>query len=94
MRGLKRVEIIANHSVEEEIMDSLEKNRLAGYFTKIPNIHGRGDADPKRGDHIWPEENFILIIYCEDAQAGKIEEAISGVREIFPDEGIRCFVTG
>ena len=94
MRGLKRVEIIANHSVEEDIMESLEKNRLAEYYTKIPSIHGRGNADPKRGDHIWPEENFILIIYCEEEQAGMIEGAIDEIRELFPDEGIRCFVTG
>jgi len=94
MRGLKRVEIIANHSVEQDIMDALEKKKLAGYFTKIPSVHGRGDADPKRGDHIWPEENFILIIYCEDGDALTIETLMEEVRTHFPDEGIRCFVTG
>ncbi len=94
MRGLKRVEIIANHSVEQDIMDILEKKRLASHFTKIPSVHGRGDADPKRGDHIWPEENFILIIYCDDNQASVIEKAIEEVRDSFPDEGIRCFITG
>lgn len=94
MRGLKRVEIIANHSVEQDIMDILERKRLANHFTKIPSVHGRGDAGPKRGDHIWPEENFILIIYCEDNQASIIENAMEEIREGFPDEGIRCFVTG
>ena len=93
MRGLKRVEIIANHSVEQDIMDILEIKGLAGHFTKIPSVHGRGDADPKRGDHIWPEENFILIIYSEDNQARMIENAMDEIRENFPDEGIRCFVT-
>lgn len=93
MRGLKRVEIIANHSVEQDIMDILEVKKLAGHFTKIPSVHGRGDADPKRGDHIWPEENFILIIYSEDNQARMIENAMDEIRENFPDEGIRCFVT-
>ena len=94
MRGLIRVEIIANHSVEQDVMDALEKKGLAGYFTKIPSVHGRGDSDPKRGDHIWPEENFILIIYCEEKQAGIIETIIEDVREKFPDEGIRCFISG
>ncbi|MCK5249810.1 MAG: hypothetical protein KAJ98_07590 [Spirochaetaceae bacterium] len=94
MRGLKRVEVIANHSVEQDIMDVLEIKGLAVHFTKIPSVHGRGDADPKRGDHIWPEENFILIIYCNDAEATAIEGAIEEVRESFPDEGIRCFITG
>ncbi len=94
MRGLKSVEIRATHSVEQDMMDILEKKRLASHFTKIPSVHGRGDADPKRGDHIWPEENFILIIYCDDNQASVIEKAIEEVRDSFPDEGIRCFITG
>jgi nitrogen regulatory protein PII len=94
MRGLKRVEIIANHSVEQDIMDALEQKQLAGYFTKIPSVHGRGNADPKRGDHIWPEENFILIIYCENENASIIENLMEKLREDFPEEGIRCFVTG
>ena len=94
MRGLKRVEIIANHSVEEDIMDVLEMRGLASHFTKVPSVHGRGDADPKRGDHIWPEENFIMIIYGDDAKAAAIEAAVEEVRESFPDEGMRCFVTG
>ena len=94
MRGLKRVEVIANHSVEQDIMDVLETRGLATHFTKIPSVHGRGDADPKRGDHIWPEENFILIVYCEDKTASSIENAVEEIRESFPDEGIRCFVTG
>ena len=94
MRDLKRVEVIANHSVEEDIMDVLEIKGLTSHYTKIPSVHGRGDADPKRGDHIWPEENFILLIYCGDEQAAIIEAAIEEVRESFPDEGIRCFVTG
>ena len=94
MRGLKRVEIIANHSVEQDIMDALEEKKLADYFTKIPSVHGRGNSDPKRGDHIWPEENFILIIYCEEKQAGEIERQVENLRDIFPDEGICCFVSG
>jgi len=93
MRGLKRVEIIANHSVESDVMESLESKGFAGHLTKIPSVHGRGNSDPKRGDHIWPEENFLLIIYCNDQEAGVIEEAIDGLRDDFPDEGICCFVT-
>jgi len=93
MRGLKRVEIIANHSIERDVMQSLESTGFAGCFTKIPNVHGRGNSDPKRGDHIWPEENFLLIIYCNDQEAEVIEEAINGLRGDFPDEGVTCFVT-
>lgn len=94
MSDLKRIEIIANHSVEQDIMDLLESKGLATHFTKIPSVHGRGDTDPKRGDHIWPEENFILIIYGDETMATTVESVIAEVKESFPDEGIRCFVTG
>lgn len=94
MSKLTRVEIIANHSVEADIMEALARHGMADHFTKIPNVHGRGDSEPKRGDHIWPEENFLLIIYCNEDQSQVIEEAIEQVRENFPDEGIRCFITG
>ena len=72
MSTQKRVEIIANHSVEEDIMDVLEAKGLVTHFTKIPSVHGRGDSDSKRGDHIWPEENFILIVYCGENEAESI----------------------
>lgn len=94
MRGLKRVEIFANHSVESNVMASLESKGFANRFTKIPSVHGRGNSDPKQGDHIWPEENFLLVIYCEDQEAGVIEKTIDDIRDDFPDEGVCCFVTG
>ncbi len=94
MRGLKRIEIIANHSVEQDIMDVLQSRGAASHYTKIPSVHGRGDTEPKRGDHIWPEENFILIIYGDDDLAAAVESAVAEVKERFPTEGIRCFVTG
>ena len=78
---MKRVEIIANHSVEQDIMDILEIRGLATHFTKIPNVHGRGDSDPKRGDHIWPEENFIMILYVKKSRAAEIEAAVAEVKD-------------
>jgi len=94
MNEQKRVEIIANRSVEEDIMEALAEINMDKYFTKINNVHGRGNSNPKQGDHIWPEENFILIIYCSPENASEIKKITDSVRERFPDEGIRCFITG
>ena len=91
---MKRVEIIANHSVEEEITAALEAEDLLSRFTRIPSVHGRGNSGPKRGDHIWPEENFILIVYCSADKAARIEAQVQQVKTKLPGEGIRCFVTG
>jgi hypothetical protein len=86
-----RIEIIANQSVEEDMIESLYKVIEKPAYTKINGVHGRGNTYPKRGDNIWPEENIILIIYCEADEALKIKEAVYKVKKQFPDEGIKYF---
>ena len=89
---MRRVEIIANHSIEEDMFEQFNRRGIVQAFTKIPNVQGVGTSGPRRGDHIWPEENFILIIYCDDDEAAQIQEAIEEVKEFFPDEGIKVFI--
>ncbi|MDR1587428.1 MAG: hypothetical protein LBS57_08240 [Treponema sp.] len=86
-----RVEIIANHSVEENILDALAKAGVGKYYTKFPNILGVGSSGPRMGDAIWPEENFVLVFWCEEEEARAIARAAAGVKESFPDEGIKVF---
>lgn len=86
-----RMEIIADNAVEEDIMEALAAREAVTHFTKIPNVHGEGDSTPKHGNHIWPEENFIIIIYCEEEVAVEIREALGEVKKTFPDAGIKLF---
>jgi len=86
-----RVEIIANRSVEENILEALAKEGVAKFYTKIPNVLGVGDCGPRMGDAVWPEENFALIVWCEKEEAEGIERAIKNVKEKFPGEGIKLF---
>ena len=86
-----RVEIIANHSVEENIIDALASENAGKYYTKYPGVLGVGSADPHMGDAIWPEENFALVIWCEEEEVSAIERAIATVKEQFPGEGIKMF---
>ena len=86
-----RLEIIANHSVEENILEALVKADAGKYYTKYPGILGVGKAGPRMGDAVWPEENFVLVIWCEEAEARAIQRAIATVKEKFPDEGIKLF---
>ena len=88
---MKRLEIIANHSVEENIMDALKHEGVGKYYTKYPGILGAGASGYRMGDPIWPEQNFALIIWCDDEEAQGIERAISYVKERFPREGIKLF---
>ena len=86
-----RVEIISNHSVEENIFEALAREGAGKYYTKIPNIYGVGSAGSRMGDAIWPEENFALIIWCEEEEAQSIQRAVDSVKAKFPSEGIKLF---
>jgi hypothetical protein len=89
-----RLEIIANHSIEENILEALHEKEAGTYYTRIPGAFGVGSSGSRMGDAIWPEENFILIIWCEKEEAEAIERAIAPVKERFPDEGIKIFKLG
>ena len=86
-----RIEIVANHSVEENILEALKSEGAGKYYTKYPGIFGVGTTGPRMGDAIWPEENFALIIWCEDDEAKAIQRAVEKVKEQFPGEGIKIF---
>ncbi|MCL2180600.1 MAG: hypothetical protein FWB83_05685 [Treponema sp.] len=88
---MNRVEIIANRSVEENILEALAKEEAGKHYSKIPNLYGVGACGPRMGDAVWPEENFALIIWCEDEEAQAIKRAIASVKEKFPGEGIKLF---
>ncbi|MDR2159638.1 MAG: hypothetical protein LBP23_06190 [Treponema sp.] len=86
-----RIEIIANHSVEENILEALNKEGAGKYYTKFPSVFGVGGTGPRMGDAIWPEENFALVIWCEEAEARAVSRAVAAVKEQFPGEGIKIF---
>lgn len=86
-----RLEIIANNTVEEDIRGALNQVEENFPYTRMNNVHGRGNSDPKRGDAVWPEENFIFIIYTDDEKAMKFVEALRKIKERFTQEGIKIF---
>jgi hypothetical protein len=87
-----RVEIIANHSVEENILEALKDEGVGKFYTKYPGVFGVGSAGPRMGDAIWPEENFVLVIWCEEDEVQAIERVVAKIKAQFPDEGVKLFV--
>jgi len=86
-----RVEIIANRSVEEDLFEAFSRAKVAQHYTKFPLVHGVGRAGPRMGDAVWPEENFALVVWCEESEARTIATAVAQVKLKFPDEGIKVF---
>ncbi|MDR2740633.1 MAG: hypothetical protein LBB98_00530 [Treponema sp.] len=86
-----RIEIIANHSVEENILEAMQHEGVGKFYTKYPGVYGVGSAGPRMGDAIWPEENFSLVIWCDEEEARGIARAVAAVKGHFPGEGIKLF---
>jgi len=89
---MKRIELIANRSVETEIIEALEEAIEDFHYTLLPQIHGKGKTRYRLGTATWPELNFFLISYLDDEVAAKAEAAVRGVKGRFLGEGIKLFV--
>lgn len=91
LNRMKRIEIIANQSVQEEILGGIETAIPDILYTMIPVVHGKGSDDRKLGTSTWPETNFLLISYVSPSDEEKIMQEIENVRKRFPTEGIATF---
>lgn len=88
-----RIEIIANQSVQDDIIEKLETELPEMEYTIIPVVHGKGVSSHKLGNNIWPEENFLLFAYTNEETAAKAKSIIEETKARFPREGISLFGT-
>lgn len=88
---MKRIEIIANRSIQDDMFDAFKRKGIVKHYTLIPQVMGVGRQGPRMGDHIWPEENFCLIIHCEQTEAERIKQVIETLKSFFTSEGIKLF---
>lgn len=93
MNDIIRVEVIANRSVEDDFFELLETASVGAHYTLFPEVQGAGHAGPRRGDHIWPEENFVYVAYVTEEEARTIRSQVETLRSRFETEGIRMFAT-
>ncbi len=88
---MKRIEIIANRSVQDNLIDSLEEAIPDFYYTVMPLVHGRGRQQRRLGTATWPEENFLILAYVSDADADTARNVVAGIKTRFPKEGVKIF---
>lgn len=89
---LYRCEIIANNSVEDDIVEVLETACPGILYTILPSVHGRGKNDRKLSSTTWPETNFILFTYVTKDKLDGVRMAVRAVKERFRGEGIKLFI--
>ena len=85
---MKRLEVIANRSVHDELIEALEGSLPDIEYTLMPLVHGRGKRKRKLGTRTWPETNFLLISYLDEANVEKARAVVSGIERKFPNEGV------
>lgn len=89
-----RMEVIGNRSIQDDFFERLQQEEVGLHYTLFPEVHGSGFAGPRRGDHVWPEENFVYVAYTSEAEeARRVRAIVEDLKEIFEDEGIRFFAT-
>ncbi len=86
-----RAEIIANQSVQDDIIETLEDNIPNILYTVIPLVQGRGQNNRKLGSTTWPETNFLLFAYIENDKVPMVKAVVHAVKTKFAGEGIKLF---
>lgn len=88
---MKRLEIIANQSVREDLIESLETQIPGFQYSLLPTVHGRGPEDWKLGTTVWPEENFVLFAYVDDEVAAVAKTLVANLKARYPREGVKVY---
>ena len=90
---MRRIEVIANRSVQEDLILGFEGAIPDFYYSVVPLVHGRGRQRRRLGTATWPEENFLLLAYVSETAYGTAREVVGRIKEKFPKEGIKIFST-
>jgi hypothetical protein len=90
-KSMYRIEIIANNSVQDNILEAFQEEGAGKNYTLYTSVLGVGSSGPRMGDAIWPEENFALVVWCEKEEAEGLARAVAAVKKRFPGEGVKIF---
>lgn len=88
---MTRVEIIANQSVQPDLLEALERAVPRGSYTLWRDVLGRGSQGTRQGDAIWPERNIVLLAYIPDSAVMAVRASLAELKRRFPREGITLF---
>lgn len=86
-----RSEIYANRSVEEDILEEIERRIPGANYSVIEEVRGRGRSGVRGGTAVWPELNALLVFFGTREDALLIAGAVAKVKQNFPREGVKLF---
>lgn len=89
---MKLVLIAYNEAIDDEVMEQLDAAGAEGY-TKWTEVLGKGlTSGPHLLSHVWPKGNHVLLTVVADDVAGKLLDAVRGLRESTGKEGAKAFL--
>ncbi len=86
-----RVEIVGNHAVEEDLIEHLEDSLPNLRYTLVGDVQGAGSCGKRLGDGVWPELNFLLILYLSQDEAFLALGSVREVKRTYPNEGLKAW---
>lgn len=90
---MKRIDMIINKAVEENILEELSLLELDGHYTLTTPVHGVGGSGPRMGSATWPEENSHILMIIPDEQLPSVRSAFTAVKQRFPNMGMKCYIS-
>ena len=90
---MKRIEIISNKAIEDEVIAALSKIGHREAFTLLSPVFGRGEKGRREASAVWPELNSLFIIYIEDDRLDVLKTVLTKVKENFNVENLRCYMS-
>jgi len=88
---MKRIEIICDATIENEMKKRLHAIGDELYYTSSSPVRGRGVKGQRQGDAVWPQENALFVLYSEQSAINDIRQAVFEIRERFPRNGVAAF---
>ena len=93
---MKRVEIFISQAIESDFLQMYEREcrraNIKCKYTKVDNVKGAGNTDPRLGDSIWPQLNVMFILFVEDSFVERIAQILKILHRNFIGEGAAAFV--
>ena len=87
-----RTEVIANRAVKDDLLEEFKKRSICSRYTLLDQVFGVGNSGERWGDHIWPEENILILSYTSsEKEALELVQAVRSIKERFPIAGIKLF---
>ncbi len=91
--SLTRVEIVANRSIEEDLIDLLNACGHGETFTLLHPVFGRGSSGRREASAVWPETNVVILVFVATDEVSVLVDGLRDLKQRFPREGLRCWQT-